>query len=65
MKIKKISTINNPEDAIIHIFNICRGDVLSQLIPAEYNDLLNKYKEIKAERSKPKDIKGQQTFSFG
>ena len=65
MKIKKISTINNPEDAIIHIFNICRGDVLSQLIPAEYNDLLNKYKEIKAKKSKPKDIEGQQTFSFG
>jgi hypothetical protein len=62
MKIKKISTISNQEDAIMHIFTVCRGDILSQLIPVEYNELFERYKEIKAERSKPKDLPGQQTF---
>lgn len=62
MKIKKISAINNQEDVIVHIFTVCRGDILSQLIPAEYNELLERYKKIKMERSKPRDLPGQQTF---
>ena len=62
MKIKKISSIDNREDAIMYMFNACRGDVLRQLIPAEYKDLLVQYEEIKAQRSKPRDLEGQQTL---
>jgi hypothetical protein len=63
MKIKKIAgKIVNEDDAIMYIFNGCNGEVLSKLIPAEYEVLLNKYTKIMMERNKPKDLPGQLTF---
>ena len=62
MRIKKISAVNNQEDAIVRIFTACRGDILKELIPAEYDALLVRYEEIKRRRSKPSDLPGQQTL---
>ena len=64
MKIRKIAKkIINLDDAIIHIFGGCEGEALIKLIPAEYNGLLARYEEIR-EKSKTKDLPGQQTL-FG
>jgi len=62
MRIKKISAVNNQEDAIVRIFAACRGNILKELIPAEYDALLVRYEEIKRKRSKPSDLPGQQTL---
>ena len=62
MQIRKISKINNEEDAIVRIFSACDGEVLQKLIPAEYNSLLAKYKEIKKKNNKLHDLPGQGTL---
>ena len=62
IKSQRKNIIEDEDDAIMYIFNGCHGEILSKLIPAEYNDLLNRYLQIKAERNKTKDLPGQRTM---